>query len=376
MTIALFALGCILNGSSEVGFTSIVAPATHMFPRNTEGSVLELKDGRLLLVWTQFYSGTSDHSAAVIAGMTSSDGGLTWSKPFLVQENTGRQNVMSASLIRLRSGKIGLFYLVKNSSSDLHVYARFSTDEAKTWGEPIKVTMDPGYNIMNNDRVIQLSDSRIIAPISYVPDISKKEDPLVSFVVYSDDEGRTWKKSKPYLHAPMRGAMEPGVVELADGRLLMIIRTQTGQIYKSISADKGETWSEPEPMGVRSPESPASIKRIPGKKDLLLVWNDNYEPGKSHVGQRCPLTIGISEDDGNTWSKVKNIETDPSKTWAYTSITFVKDCVLLTYYETSSWNKGLSLRFRSIPLKWLYSDCAPHNSNATHPGDSSLHKVN
>ena len=358
LTLALLVFGSIIGGISDAGFTLIVAPATHMFPRNTEGSILELRDGRILLVWTQFYGGTSDHAAAVIAGMTSSDGGHTWSKPFLVQENVGRQNVMSASLIRLNSGKIGLFYLVKNSSSDLHLYARFSTDEARTWGDPKKVTLDEGYNIMNNDRVVQLSNGRLLAPISYMPDCSK-QDPLVSFVLYSDDEGKTWKKSSPEIRVPKRGAMEPGVVELADGRVLMIIRTQMGQIYKSMSSDHGATWTEALPMGVRSPEAPASIKRIPGTKDLLLVWNDNYEPNKRHVAQRCPLTIGISRDNGETWSIVKNIETDPSKTWAYTSIAFVRDQVLLSYYETSSWERGLSLRFRSIPLKWLYADPAP-----------------
>ncbi len=346
-------LGWVMTLSVDVGFTNIVAPATKMFPRNTEGSIVELKDGRLLLAWTQFYGGTADNAGAVIAGVISDDGGRTWGKPFLLQENVGKCNVMSVSLIRLKSGKIGMFYLVKNSLRDLQVYARYSSDEGKTWSPPMRVTPDEGYNVLNNDRVIQLSTGRILVPVAYTPDIGKP-DPAVSFVLYSDDEGRTWKKSSPDLHAPKRGAMEPGVVELADGRILMIIRTQTGRIYHSYSSDGGAHWEEARPMDIVSPEAPASIKRIPGTKDLLLVWNNNFEPEKSHGGARNPLTVGISSDGGKTWTHVKNIETEPGKSWAYVSILFVGKRVLLTYYETENWAAGRSLRFRSIPLEWFY----------------------
>ncbi|MCL6518859.1 MAG: glycoside hydrolase [Armatimonadetes bacterium] len=346
-------LGYAITTSIDMGFTTMVAPATNMFPRNTEGSIVELKDGRLLLAWTQFYGGTADNAGAVIAGVTSSDGGRSWSKPFLLQENVGKCNVMSVSLLRLKSGRIGMFYLVKNSLSDLQVYARYSSDEGKTWGSPVRITPDEGYNVMNNDRVIQLSSGRILAPIAYTPDISKPT-PAVSFVLYSDDEGRTWRKSSPDIYAPKRGAMEPGVVELADGRVLMIIRTQTGRIYHTYSYDGGAHWEEAKPMCVVSPESPASIKRIPGTGDLLLVWNNNFEPEKSHGGIRNPLTVGISRDGGKTWTNIKNIESAPGKSWAYTSILFLGKDVLLTYYETENWADGLSLKFRSIPLEWLY----------------------
>jgi len=169
---------------ADIGFTSLVAPATAEFPRNSEGSVIELKDGTLLLAWTRFYGGTADDAGAHIAAMTSKDGGRTWGEPYVIQENTGRQNVMSVSLLRLKSGRIGMFCLEKNSSSDLHVYARYSDDEAKTWTAARRVTPDAGYNIMNNDRVVQISTGRIICPISYVPDIGKP-DPLISFCIYN-----------------------------------------------------------------------------------------------------------------------------------------------------------------------------------------------
>ena len=338
------------------GFTSLVAESNKEFPRNSEGSIVELRDGTLLLAWTRFTGGAQDHATANIAAMTSKDGGRTWGKPYVIQENTGKQNVMSVSLLRLRSGKIGMYYLEKNSNSDLHVYQRYSSDEAKTWSAPERISPDAGYNIMNNDRVVQVSTGRIICPISYTSDIGAKDFELACFCVYSDDQGKTWDRSIPDLHAPQRGAMEPGVVELANGDLLMIIRTQMGTIYQSTSKNKGMTWTEAKASNILAPEAPATLKRIPGTKDLLLVWNNKFEDGKGHGGLRTPLTSAISKDNGKTWMNVKNIEADPTHTYAYTSVAFVKDQALFTYYEAIPGKPGWSLRFRSIPLEWFYSE--------------------
>ena len=351
MTRLLIALGCVMALNS--GFTSLVALSNKEFPRHSEGSIVELKDGTLLLAWTRFYGGAADAASANIAAMTSKDGGKTWREPYVIQENTGKQNVMSVSLLRLKSRKIGMYYLEKNAGDDLRVYQRYSSDEAKTWSPPQEVTLQPGYHVMNNDRVVQLSTGRIICPVSYSLDISKPHS-AVSFCLYSDDEGKTWHRSIPDLHAPQRGAMEPGVAELANGDLLMILRTQVGTIYESTSKNKGMTWSEAKPSKVKAPEAPATIKRIPGKKDLLLVWNSEFEEGKGHGGLRTPLTAAISKDNGKTWINAKNIESDPTHTYAYTSIAFVKDRVLLTYYDTPGQWSALSLRFRSIPLAWFY----------------------
>src|SRR5690606_16079977 len=45
--------------------------------RNSEGDFIQLKDGRLLLIYTKFI-GTDDHAPADLAGRYSSDGGQTW----------------------------------------------------------------------------------------------------------------------------------------------------------------------------------------------------------------------------------------------------------------------------------------------------------
>ncbi len=70
---AILFLG-ICSGGTELappGFSHIVAPSTVAYPRNTEGSILQLKGGELLLAWSRFFGGTNDGDGAEIAGMIS-----------------------------------------------------------------------------------------------------------------------------------------------------------------------------------------------------------------------------------------------------------------------------------------------------------------
>lgn len=337
----------------DEGFCVVLAPASRRYPRNTEGDVIVLRDGRLLCVWSRFYGGTADNASAEIAGAVSEDGGRSWGEPFVVQPNVGRENVMSASLLReRRSGHILLFFGVKNSRSDLKFYCRRSEDEGRTWGEPVLVTPSEGYHVMNNARVVQLSTGRILAPVSYTEKVWSPKEHFRTVMFYSDDGGRSWHRAPGEVDLPKRGAMEPGVVELKDGRVLKIVRTQLGQIYRAYSEDGGLTWSEPEPMGVPSPEAPATIARVPHTGDLVLFYNPTVKPGADHLGPRCPLSVAISKDEGRTWRHTADLETDCRFSYAYLSCTFHDRRALLTYWVGGK--EGFSLKFCNLPVSRLY----------------------
>ncbi|RBP36607.1 BNR repeat protein [Roseimicrobium gellanilyticum] len=341
---------------------SFIARTTPEAPRQSEGDIIVLKDGTLLAAWSDFYGGSEDNAAARISAAKSTDGGRTWGPRYTLQENSGQTNVMSVSFVRSStSGDLLLFYLRKNSLTDLKVFMRRSTDNGATFGEPVLITPEEGYHVMNNARVIQLTSGRLLAPIATTSKVWTKNDNFRTLVYFSDDDGRTWKRSATLLSAPKRGAMEPGLIELKDGSVMQIIRTQTGKIWHSYSRDGGETWSEATPWSIESPESPASLVRLPGTGDWLLVWNPNVEwkdpektvLGANHGGRRTPLVGAISKDEGKTWSTPRAIETDPTITYAYTSITPQGDRVLLSYYYFPIGTKDLSLRFKSIPLSWF-----------------------
>ena len=335
-----------------------VYQATAKNPRYSEGSILPLRDGSLLYATTEFIGSGSDFAKARIVARQSSDGGRTWGSPRVLQKNVGKRNVMSVTLRRIgaplrENTAIGLFYLKKNSFADLDVYFRVSRDEAATFGKPVLVSDAPGYHVMNNDRVTRLTSGRLLAPVASTKDV-RRVNHFVSFCFISDDQGQTWRKGKGQVDYAKRGAMEPEVLELDDGRLMMILRTQLGHIAVSYSRDGGETWAKAKPWNVRAPEAPATLRRIPSTGDLLLIWNDVYTKGAGHGGKRTPLTAAVSSDEGRSWKHRRNLETDKDHTYAYTSVAFVQGRALLSYYVRDEKSGRISSRFRSLPIGWFY----------------------
>lgn len=336
-------------------FEYLVAPSTETNRRNSEADMLVGKDGSVMLAWTEFYTSEgSDWGKARISAMYSKDGGRTWNGKHTLQENVGTMNVMEPDLLRLRSGKIAFAFCRKNSEADCLPLFRVSKDNGKTFSEPkpIPINPAPSYTGMNNDRMIQLRSGRVVLPLWYTPDY-RIDKHIRTRVYYSDDDGATWKQSKTLIDLPdsPAGAQEPGVVELKDGSLMLWVRTDKKKIYRCYSKDRGETWSNLEPMALDSPRSPQSIKRIPSTGDLLLIWNNSPD-------KRFPLTAAISKDDGATWQHIRNLDEDAAHTYAYTSIEFLKDRALFTYYAgpaVGERNAGeWSLKLKAVPLNWFY----------------------
>jgi sialidase-1 len=351
----LLSAALLLHAKLKEPFGYVLAPSTESNKRNSEADILALKDGRLMLAWTEFYTSVgSDWGPSRIATMMSTDQGRTWKNKTVLQENIGKMNVMEPDLLRLRSGKIAFLFCRKNSEADCLPMSRFSVDGGKTFSEakPVPIDPYPTYTGMNHDRLIQLRGGRLVVPFWYTTDY-RVDRHIRTRVYFSDDEGASWKQSRTLVDIPdsRAGAQEPGVVELKDGSLMLWIRTDKRKIYRAYSKDNGETWSTPEPMELDSPLSPQSIKRIPSTGDLLLVWNNSPD-------KRFPLTAAISKDDGKTWQHIKNLDEDPAHTYAYTSIEFLKDRALFTYYagpQQGVRGEGRwSLKMKAAPIDWFY----------------------
>jgi hypothetical protein len=335
-------------------------------PRNSEGAFVTLKSGRVLFLYTQFHGGGADASPARIVAIGSDDAGQTWSRePRVVVENTGHQNVMSVSLLRLRSGGIALFYLIKNSLHDCRPWMQVSTDEAETWSAPKLVVDAPGYFVLNNDRVIQLSTGRLVAPVAFhrarrsdAHDPRSFDERALALWYLSDDEGQTWREANDWWALPVTsrsGLQEPGVVELAGGNVFSWVRTDLGAQWGCVSTNAGLSWPVFTATSLKSPLSPASIKRLPGGADLLAVFNDHSGAFPFPRGQRTPLVAAISSDGGITWPVRKVLEDDPKGQYCYTAIHFVEGAVLLGYLDFRGTGAQGSnrLRIHRVDLGWL-----------------------
>jgi hypothetical protein len=168
---------------------------------------------------------------------------------------------------------------------------------------------------------------------------------LVSF--YYSDDGVSWFESVTNDYrclGPGRGLQEPGVVELANGRLLAWCRARQGDTaltpnrqWRATSRDGGLHWSAFTPWNdFPSPCSPLSIKPVPGSSDLLALWNDHSgrfrlpaaTPGSKG---RTPLVSAVSRDCGKTWGDHRLIESAPDRGFAYVAIHFAGEHILLGY---------------------------------------------
>jgi photosystem II stability/assembly factor-like uncharacterized protein len=207
--------------------------------------------------------------------------------------------------------------------------------------------------------VIQLRNGRLVIPAArHTLPGGKWSARAVAMCFLSDDGGKSWRKGRGEIEGPegsKSGLQEPGVVELKDGRLLMLSRTDRGCQYRCSSGDGGETWSPAEPSNILSPLSPASVKRIPMTGDLLLVWNDHANVDATHRGKRTPLTVAISRDEGQTWERIKTLEDDPEGWYCYTAIAFVDQRVLLGHCAGDKQVGGLNrTQITLFDLDWLY----------------------
>lgn len=331
------------------------AKSTKGFTRKSEGDVIELSGGRLLLAYMEFEGDGSDYAITRIVRKISVDSGLTWGDHKILAETApGDVNVYSPNLIHAKDGGILLLFMRQHTTQPrtTTLYALKSTDDGNTFQPYSEFARNMEYSLCNAV-VKRLRSGRLLLPVN--PNAQ-------GAVLYSDDDGLTWQEADNRVSLPMRGAMEPHVEQTRDGRVLMVLRNQLGSLFLSESADEGVTWSKPQTSGLRTPESCPELTRIPGTDDLLMIWNNSpYDPSFiSHYGKRSPLTAAISKDNGHTWENIKDIETDPNRAFSNPGCRFVSGGKAVINYWTCeylpTWRMQgtIDLCVATIDMDWFY----------------------
>jgi hypothetical protein len=281
-------------------------------------------DGRLVAVSDR--AGPNGHEAIA---RYSSDGGREWSEPATLvtlpkeMGSWGLHNVLVD-----HRGELHLFYQADAHTAGKGLYEmRFdiyhigSANGRKSWKSPVLVRQ--GYN-GSMLSVIELKSGRIILPICYLTprvwnnrgkafDAFTDMGRFSSGVVYSDNGGDTWiqaaielKVPSPYIGAD--GIIEPIALELKDGRVWLLLRTQLGRFFESFSED-GATWTKPTPTGIFSSDSPPSLTRLTDGR-IVMLWNNclrfAYAQGGRHL-----LHAAISADEGRTWAGYREVARNP-----------------------------------------------------------------
>lgn len=359
-----------MSGNSERFTRQILCNHEEDGLRSGEGSIVQLTDGRLLLLYSAF-RGARDHSQADIARMISADDGETWSLPdTLFRAPTNALNFASPSLLRLQDGRIGCIFCVKHSLTHLEPLWTASEDDGETWSAPTPILQESGYFLVNNDRLIQLQDGTLVIPYALHRNLQGQEQyehfnpGLNAFcgLIYSLDGGIRWEKSPhqltytPEFHSPplfldesrlsagvryqLRHGLgvfqEPGVQELSNGRLMLYMRSSYA-VFRAFSSDVSSPWQDCETMsGLHVCLGPQTIRRLPGSSQLIMLYNDRMA---IHVGdplfsRRTPLSIARSEDEGKSWTRAEPIE-DDSHNYCYFSLLFFEGKFIASYYQSA-----------------------------------------
>ena len=320
------------------------------YTRHSEGAFLRLRDGSILFVYSRFTGDSADDAPSDLCAMRSFDEGETWTEPetALSAARYGAKNIMSASLLRMQSGDVGLFFIVKASPAVSRIMLARSRDEGQSWYCDDECTLSdrPGYYVLNNDRVIRLKSGRILMPLTYHRGGHGREGHMYfdgrgeSVFLMSDDDGATWRESRDAVFAPFThtdtGLQENGAVELRAGAVWGYARTDQMVQYEYFSHDGGDTWTPAGPSRFSSPPSPMKISRREEDGMLYAVWNPipNYNGralSKAGWG-RTPLCLASSADEGKTWSAPRVIEGEEDHGYCYPALMFTRDGALLAAY--------------------------------------------
>jgi len=322
-------------------FASVLGVAQDLSPRSVAAfderpKVVQLPDGTFVAFFVHDAKGIQE-----VVTRRSNDNAKTWSPlGSLLQLPKDPGNWAGPEALVDKKGEIHLFFLndahtgVIRTGEDqrpkigrmgqkrLDIWHTKSINGRKSWQSPKLIWQ--GYTGALNS-VIQLEGGRILLPFSFLTQRrwSSRGDGLDSFtfmgqydctVVYSDDDGMSWKLSTPDLRVQVPdivsayGAVEPVILEMKDGRVWMLIRTQMGRFYESFSPD-GSNWSQPEPSTLISSDSPAGLARLTDGR-VVLLWNNclrfPYAYGGRHV-----LHGAISSDDGRSWRGYREVARDP-----------------------------------------------------------------
>jgi hypothetical protein len=243
----------------------------------------------------------------------SADDGRTWSAMEPIDLGIKKRNPNTAlvpSELMVRGERCTLFVATHDGTfADWEEWLTHSDDDCRTWSPlaPAPGRLHERTFIRNH---IVTRDGRILLPFQHyravrVPvEISQGRTfcaPIGSRngVLMSCDDGRTWTE-----HGDIRltdddnhhAWAENNIVELADGRIAMIIRADGlgGVLYYAESTDGGLTWPKfARKTDIPNPGSKATLYGLGGDTAALL-----HNPNPAH---RSPLALWISDDGLKTW---------------------------------------------------------------------------
>lgn len=298
----------------------------------------------------------------------SDDNGATWSTHKMVVGTEadhalvgGGHGFGDVSLVECASGKIvaimvgGPGYFQSTPSNPIVPTIITSTDGGDTWSTPRTLT-DELYQTTYTEGAVQGSfagsgrglmlqrqkdeqlNGRIMFAMSHRFIVNGKRS-IQEYIIYSDDEGNTWKFST---QSAYNGGDESKLVELADGTVMISVR-QSGQRGYNTSTDGGVTW------GKQAKWTDISGNGCNG--DILYVNKHVLLHSYPNNDSRKNVTIKASFDGGKSWSSPYVVCAPGS---SYSTMDVTKDGDIAIFYEDNACSTGFVLNYVVLPTSFIY----------------------
>ena len=286
------------------------------FPECHSASIVETKKGDLVAT---YFGGTKERNPDVCIWVSRKLKGKTdWTPPQMVADGVFspdyREACWNPVIYEMPNGELRIYFKIGVNVAKWKGWLVRSKDGGKTWGKREQLP-DTIYGPIKNKPI--LNKGRLISPTS------DERDGWKLYFEYSDDLGKTWKRTA-YVDAEQGiKAIQPSIIVFPDGRLEALCRTRSRHIGVTYSNDNGETWSKL--TFIDTPNNNSGIDAVNLQDgSYALICNDwPIEPDKEK-GARTPLSIMRSQD-GIHWNHWITLEDSPILQYSYPSIIQSRD---------------------------------------------------
>jgi predicted neuraminidase len=307
--------------------------------QNHAANLLPLPNGDLACVW---FGGTQEGIPDISVYFSRLPaGGNRWTDAVQLSDDPTRSE-QNPILFLAPDKRLWLLWTAQISGNQdtAIVRRRISSDNGASWG-PIETLFDTvgASGVFVRQPPVVLDNGEILVPIFYCngrPGEKWVGSYDTSAVRISADGGATWRE---YAVPESTGCVHMCVEQLRDGSLLAMFRSRwADHIHASRSADRGRTWTAPQPCGLPNNNSSIQFTQL-SNGHLALVFNDINSEGVTErraslyddIGEdddagtkeqeakpgertafwgvpRAPITLAISEDGGRTWPHQRNLD--------------------------------------------------------------------
>jgi predicted neuraminidase len=289
-----------------------------LYPSSHAANLLELKNGDLLCVW---FSGTWEGESGVgIVVSRRPAGKRNWEATRLIDNEPG-VSYQNPVLFQAHDGTVHLFHTTqgaKAGEANAHVLHVTSKDSGKSWSKPELLFAKPGAFTRHPLLILKdgtkngtkdgAKEETWMLPLTYVTShgIGKGSETNYSVAEISRDGGKNWKEcAMPETF----GKVQPTVVPLANGQLRAFFRSRASDfIYTATSGADGCSWGPAEATVL--PNNNASVQAFRlASGHIAMIFDNSSQSPRGNRGQRKPVSVALSEDEGKTWRYVRDVET-------------------------------------------------------------------